>query len=505
MTSLAGLKVVTAKEMARVEALAYQAGYKEIDFMKAAGEKVGMIVERYLSKHKKSSVTLLIGKGNNGGDGFVAGLYLLEKGFSVTAYHLFGLDESSPLCKLFGEIYLKTGAPLHYAKSAADISFEQETVIIDALLGTGFKGELKSPLLELVQKANVSKNPLFSIDIPSGLDAGSGIVKNSAVKALETVFLGLPKMGFFINDGFNHVGKLGYGDFGLPQEFSSQAEFYGNLIDESKIAEVMPEVKRTRHKYEAGYVLGFGGSKGMTGALKLSGLGALRTGAGIVKLFYPPDAEMENSHSELICNPWNYENLEEEKKRARALFVGPGMGRSERTFEFLKKELPQIDKPCVIDADGLFFLSKFPQTELPKETIITPHMQEMARLIPDAPKEPLLFHRSVMEYAKRKNVTVVLKGAPTFVFSPGVLPLIIPRGDPGMATAGTGDVLTGMIAALLSGGLSTYHAAIVGVYIHALAGEKASRAKTSYGVIASDLIEKIPSVLKQIIKSYERR
>ncbi len=486
-------KIVTGKEMARVESLAYQDGYKEEEFMEKAGFQVFEAVKKFCIK----KVWVLCGKGNNAGDGFVVAKYLLENNFSVVVLQLFDFDACSKLCALHGKDFVEKGGKIVH--SLEDVLFEKESIIVDALLGTGFSGILKDPFFKVIEKANASNLPIVSIDCPSGLDTNTGIVQTISIKATQTVFLGLAKIGFFVNDGYNFVGKLSYGDFGLPQKYSDQAQVFANLIDERRLKEMLPQVPRKRHKYQAGYVLSVAGSKGMEGAAFLSSFAALRSGAGIVRLFYPEGIE-EEAPLELICETRTLSRVLEEQKKAKAFLIGPGLGRSEETTCFLKELFPQIEIPCVIDADALFFLSTH-LDKIPQKSILTPHVGEMMRLLNIQDKDPFSFHQKVQEFAEKYHVTILLKGAPNFIFHPQNPPLVIPKGDPGMATAGAGDVLTGVIAAFLAEGLEPERAAILGCYLHGLAGEIAADEKTSYSLIASDVIEHLPLAFKILSKN----
>jgi NAD(P)H-hydrate epimerase len=238
----------------------------------------------------------------------------------------------------------------------------------------------------------------------------------------------------------------------------------------------------------------------MPGAAMMACLSALKAGAGIIRLFYPEGMEQElaNAPYELIKEPWDLENparIEEETKRAKALLIGPGMGRSEEARHAASQLLAITPLPTVIDADALYFLAQNPEMAVPETSILTPHHEEMRRIL-DAP--PTL--KNCQDYAQDRSVTVVLKGAPTIIFHPHTIPLIVPHGDPGMATAGTGDVLTGILAALLAQGLDPRSAAALGVYLHALAGEFAAAHETSYGVIATNLIDYLPEAIEAVCK-----
>lgn len=473
-----GLKVVTAQEMARIEKGAVRSRSDEERWMAAAGRKVAEAAIRLIAKRGLAKkVTLLVGKGNNGGDAYAAGLCLLDEGYQVHAYPIGG--RVSPLNQKFKE---------KFRKKKGKIARTLDGLILDGLLGTGFRGKVDKEMAALIRKANESGLPIVAIDIPSGLNGTTGEVGSVAIKADETVALGLPKMGFFLREGWNHVGRLQVVDFGLPKEAIAEAEALAYLPRHVSL----PPIVRNRHKYQAGYVIGYGGSEILPGAAKLTAFAALKAGAGIVRLFSPED--IGPAPYELICQEWNPDCWKKELKKASAVFVGPGLGKRADTLSWLKKQVKEIATPCVLDADALL-----PDCPLPKRAILTPHRGEALRLLglKKAPREEDLFAR-LMKWVDRKKGVVVLKGAPTFIFRPNALPIIVPRGDPGMATAGSGDVLTGMIAALLAQGTQLVEAAVLGVALHALAGEAAAEKRTSYCLTATDLFAFMPDAFRAL-------
>lgn len=486
------MKVVSAKVMADLEAKAYQQGSNEKDFMENAGRGIAFATQQFIQKHQLArQVWLLCGKGNNAGDAFVAGCYLLEQGYQVIAIQLDPLDHCSPLCQENGQRFLnKKGTLINYITS-----FNSSGVILDGIFGTGFKGQVHAPYDALIRAANQSGLPLLAIDIPSGLNGTTGQAEESVIQATETLFLGLPKTGFFLGNGWNVVGKLQRVDFGLPVSIIDQAVADFQLMTQEHIATLLPPIKRNRHKYQAGYVIGLAGSPTMPGAALLSCLSAFRGGSGMVRLLYPQgmEAELAASPYELIKIPYSYENSQEVTslmQKAGATFVGPGLGKNEQIQQLLQKIMPLLDKPCVIDADALTLFAN--QTfQLPTHAILTPHTGEMQTLLKS--EAHLSLHLDVLtvcqKYAEEHSVTLLLKGAPTFIFHPQQPIFVNPTGNPGMATAGSGDVLTGLLASLLSQNLNCHHAALLGVYLHGLAGEfAAEKRKTSYGMLASDLI-----------------
>lgn len=500
------MKVVSAQQMSQLERRAYQQGCSEKDFMENAGFGVAKAAEHYIEKHQKVPIVwLLCGKGNNGGDAFVAGRYLLERGFQVTAIQFEPLEQCSPLCKTNGKLFLdKKGKLVRNIES-----FSSSGIILDGLFGTGFKGSIKEPYASLIEKANQSSLPILAIDIPSGLDGTTGRVEGKAIQAVETIYLGLPKTGFFLENGWNLVGKLTGVDFGLPSSIIEEAKEDFHLITEQKASSLIPPIQRNRHKYQAGFVVGLAGSLTMPGSGLLASLAAFRTGSGMVRLLYPDGMEnlLASSPYELIKIPYSHDRLDEiipVMQKAAATFIGPGLGKSEATRKLLQKIVPSLEKPCVLDADALTLFAEEPFS-LPSKTLFTPHTGEMQKLLKSQDKLHLKEHllHQCQEYTEKHKITLILKGAPTFIFHPDSPIFVNPTGDPGMATAGSGDVLTGILASLLSQGLDCQQTAILGVYLHGLAGELASQERgTSFGVMANDIIEHIGESFQQTLHNF---
>jgi NAD(P)H-hydrate epimerase len=476
-------KVVTAEEMARIEKVAISHGSSAEDFMQAAGVKVANAAERLLHKTGGKRVVILTGPGNKGGDAYVAGMHLLKAGYSVRAVAFAKEADCSSLNQRFAKQF--SGQISH------NTDFSADDLIIDGLFGTGFHGSIEEgPIGQVIESANQSGKPILAIDIPSGLHGTTGIAEGFRIVATETVTLGFAKSGLFRGSGWDCIGKLHIEDFGLPQEAIDAAKAIAYIPDIYELK--LPPMARSHHKYERGSVVGLGGSLHFKGAVKLSGAAALHAGAGIVKLFTLDD--VGPMADELIAELWEPEAWKEAVKKATALFIGPGLGRTAKAKKACKAALQTADVPLVLDADALFFLPEIAASL--KDCVLTPHRGEALHLLElGKVDEEMLFSRC-QEYVDTHGVVFVLKGAPTYIFRAGDLPIIVPRGDPGMATAGSGDVLTGIIAALLAQGQSPLDAAVLGVMLHALAGEAAALDKTSYGYSASDLIEYLPSAFK---------
>lgn len=478
-------KVVTPQEIKRLEKLALERGLREEDFISSAGFKVA----EFICRLKPKKVAILAGKGNNGADGFATAIELLKRGVETAVFALYPASKSSRFNLLFRKAFEKRGAVLD--TPAALQGFD---LIVDAIFGIGFQGvpdEKSSLAIDLINKSGI---PTVAIDIPSGLDAAEGVISSVAIKASYTLSMGLYKSGYFLNDGWEQVGRIELLDFGFPEDLKKEAKplFFASCKEEAR--QLLPKIKRVRHKYEAGSVIGFAGSLGMIGAAKLSSLASLRSGAGMMRLFLPKGLE-EASFTfpkEVVTGFWQNEDIQDLLlliKKADALFIGPGMGRDEKVRVLLETLLPQIDKPLVLDGDALYFLKE--GLKLPSHTILTPHAKEMERLLNGKPD-----HLKVQAYCEKSGVIIVLKGAPTFIFAPFSPKMVVPYGDPGMATAGSGDVLTGIIASFLAQGVDPYASAMLGATVHALCGELTAEEKGSASLIASDLIKAIPQVFK---------
>jgi len=482
--------------MTYLESEAYRDGSSPDDFMEEAGSGVALVahefVERYgLSRH----VALLCGKGNNAGDAYVAGIHLLHLEYTVHAFQVPPLIDTSPLAQKNAERFLNEGGQITEVKSEEDLKFPESGLIIDGLFGTGFKGEVKDPYAYVIQAANDSGLIIIAVDIPSGLNGETGEASASTIQATQTASLGLPKTGYFLRDGWDCTGSLQFIDFGLPQEYIEDIEADFNLLTADMLIPLMPEMKRTRHKYEAGLVVGIAGP--LPSASLMASISALRGGAGIVKLYIPEGVEVSPIPLEVVrlpLDPKNLKSLLRDINKAGSFFIGPGLGTSPDARKLLKNLLPEVEVPTVLDADALNILSET-AIPLPKTCILTPHRGELERLLklPKEQKVTLDFLRVCQAFAEELQVTLIMKGAPTFIFHPQTPIFVNSTGDPGMATAGTGDILTGLVASFLAQKLLPQNAAYLATYLHGLAGEHASQEKTPYCMIATDLLDYFPA------------
>lgn len=492
--------VLNSEEMRRYEQEACSRGESHESLMeKAAGGIATHLFSWMREKNHPQKAWILAGRGNNGGDGFAAARILHSLGVATHVLHPHTEPhEYSPLCLREKEAYISCGGTI--SSEIHPILMEQG-IIVDALFGTGFRGELPYWAQGLLNIAQSTALPIFALDVPSGLNGTTGEVAQGTLKAQVTLFIGAPKLGCFLRDAWNYSGHLTpIPLLTFPPSFSVNAL----LITKEKGAALLPQIHRNRHKYGSGHVVGVAGSKEMPGAAVLASIGAFRGGAGMVHLLHPCDLPRSSLSPpyELITTPFENENdpvLLALLHRAGSVFIGPGMGKTEATEKLLEAIVPQLSVPAVLDADALWFLSTHPDA-LPRNALLTPHHGEMARLL-STPSMILndAWIQRCQSYAEVHHTTILLKGAPSLIFSPGCPVLFNPTGDPGMATAGTGDLLTGILSALLASGMNPRDAATLGAYVHGRAGEKCAAARgISQGMIASDLCAWIAATYSEL-------
>jgi NAD(P)H-hydrate epimerase len=512
------VKVLTAEEMREVDRRAIEeVGIPGAVLMENAGRKAAEFIrEAYPSVRR---VAVIAGKGNNGGDGFVIARYLLNWGCQVEVLLLGRKDEVrgdaalnlKVLSSMMEIVEVTDSAKWGRLKGALVFS----DIIVDAMLGTGAKGAPRDLYAEVIEFINSLRVPIAAVDIPSGLDADSGLMEGVCVKAETTITMGAPKVGLLLYPGAKNVGTLRAVDLGVPDRLLNDDKFKINLVSEPTVREFLPVREDDAHKGSCGRVLVISGSVGLTGAAAMTSLAALRAGAGLVTLGVPKSLSdlMEAKLTEVMKLP-----LAETEGRSLAerafdeivgfikpakyiLAIGPGLSRNPETAGLVKRVVSDIDSPMVIDADGLNNLG--PNTDALKKrtspTIITPHWGEMARLL-DTTIEGI--EKDQVGTARRATAhfraVVVLKSARTLVADPEGNVYINPTGNSGMATAGSGDVLTGIIAGLMAQGASPVEAAVAGVYVHGMAGDLGAEVKGKMGLIAGDILESVPEALKRL-------
>jgi len=431
---------------------------------------------------------VICGGGNNGGDGYVLARLAAQQGMAVSVIALAPPDNLQGDAATAYHDFVVDGGVVETWSGAPDPHVE---LIVDALLGSGLQRDVAGRYAEVVNAINAHTSPVLAIDIPSGLDGDSGAIRGVAVRADMTVtFVGL-KAGLFLNDGPDCVGALRFSDLLIPHQCYDDAEVRMRRIDYADLGKALPGRSRSAHKGDFGHLLLIGGGPGMPGAIRMAGEAALRCGAGLVSVATHPAhaAEITVGRPELMCHP--VEKASDMKgllDKADVLALGPGLGTG-KWSQGLFAEALETELPLVVDADGLNLLAASAMSR--DNWILTPHPGEAGRLL-DISAGAIQTDRlgAIGKLRDKYAGTVVLKGAGSLVSSQDGPNWISTSGNPGMASPGMGDVLTGVIAALLAQGLPAELAATFGVEIHARAGDRAA-ATGQRGLIASDVLSEL--------------
>ena len=471
-------------------------------------ERAGAAVARELMlAFEPESVAIYAGKGNNGGDGFVVARELFNAGVDVRVCAIDGRDGYKGDARLNVTIAENLGVEIvDGVEPVGDAD-----VALDAVFGTGFSGVAGGAAAAAIDEMNASAAAVVALDIASGVDASTGEVAGAAVLADLTVALHAPKVGHFVSPGDRHAGHVVVVPIGIPPSCDEDVSVYALTPD--AVGLLIRPKGEADHKRSVGTVLVAGGARGMTGAAAMAAYGALRSGAGLVHCALPTGVADDKPYIEVINVAVPGEThlgrealpaLREQMGGLKATALGPGMGRADDTVA-LVRELVQTEAgvPLVIDADALWALGADLELLAGRSaaTVLTPHEGELARLLGTTAAE-IAAHRlaSAREAAGRTRATVLLKGAHTVIADPDGSAFVVPTGNPGLATPGTGDVLTGIIVGQLAKGLSATEPACLGAYMHGLAADLAVDTSVSTeGLVASDLFDFLPLAVEQLM------
>lgn len=466
-------------------------------------------------------VIILAGAGNNGGDGYVIARHLHNWSAQVKVLLLSTREKIKGDAKINLDIIdrILGNENIKEVSSQEDLfSWKEELkdadLIIDAILGTGTQGEVTGIKREAILLVNSLGKIVLSVDIPSGLDANTGKIQGCCIHARKTVSFAFPKVGMLVYPGVEYVGELQVVDIGIPQEVVREVSLDHYLLNSNLVQSWLPKRSRTAHKGSCGRVLVLAGSRGMGGAAVLCSQAALRSGAGLVTLGVPESVYpllgpklteviikplAETSEGTLALESW--EQIEQLLPNVDVLVLGPGLSTNLETVSLVLQILEKANLPIVVDADGLNAVAMQKNILARKKTdlIFTPHPGEMARLSKTSIREIETNRlKLIQERAREWGVTLVLKGARTLVSSPRGEIYINSTGNPGMATAGSGDILAGTIGGLLAQGMEVSQGAGAGVYLHGLAGDLAVQVKGEMGLIAGDILSYLPWTMKMI-------
>jgi ADP-dependent NAD(P)H-hydrate dehydratase / NAD(P)H-hydrate epimerase len=514
------MKLVTAAQMQTLDRRTItEAHVPSSVLMERAGEGVVTHLEEQYGSVRGKTITIFCGKGNNGGDGLVVARLLHRRHAQVHVLMLAPLADLSRDAAAMYRRFVRTAGrsavkSFHSADQARALLASSDFVI-DALLGTGLSSGVTGLYRDAIEFINKAQRPVISVDIPSGLDADTGAVTGRAVRASMTITFGLPKLGLVLGSGIDHAGTVQVVDIGIPPAYMEAVDSRIVWITRKAVMGMLPPRKPSSHKGTFGHAGIIAGSVGKTGAAALAAQAALRVGAGLVTVATPSSVNdvLEAKLLEAMTMP-----LPETKARTlarasldrlvafmearTAVAIGPGLSTHPETVELVQSLMKHLDRPTVLDADALNALTGRAAllTECKIPPILTPHPGEMARLEVNATTQTVNADRigTAQRFSRERGVFLVLKGARTVIARPDGLVAVCPTGNPGMATAGTGDVLTGMVVGFLAQGLSSWDAACTAIYVHGCAGDLATQRLGQAGMLARDLIAQIPYALQKL-------
>lgn len=509
------IPVVTVAQMRLIDEVAtgkdLTTGYS---YMLKAGTGLYEAARAMLPESTAGEIAVVCGKGNNGGDGYVAARLLLEAGYRVMCFSLCGPDElKGEARRAFNEYTGQKGNVL-IIDDAGDLSnLAQCRLIIDAVLGTGARGAPHGLFAMAIKAINEARVPVIAADTPSGLDSDTGTPGVPCVKAAVTVTMGFPKIGQYFYPGRDHVGKLAVKDLGYSDESLSAGMPEIFVPGRDDFRQMLPPRKQAGDKFAHGQALLVCGSRGMTGSATLVARAALRTGCGMAHLAAPASVvnilssklteTVIHAIPETLLGTPAAAALEEVLalgSHMQALALGPGISHESETAALVRELVTKCKLPVVLDADGINAY-KGDQGKLKAhggDLILTPHRGEWQRLFGALPANPAGIIACVKKTAADYGLTILLKGNPTLVATADGKAYIAPFGNSALAKAGCGDVLTGIIVSLLAQGALPVYAALLGAYLHGEAGSMASAKLSEYSVVASDVVNAVPPVIRKL-------
>jgi ADP-dependent NAD(P)H-hydrate dehydratase / NAD(P)H-hydrate epimerase len=494
-------------------------GIPSIVLMENAGRQAVAAMEAAFDDLPTSQVGVLCGRGNNGGDGFVVARTLIQRGVDVGVFLLGSVAEVSGDARINLEILGRIGLTVVEITSAQDwelhfTEISECDLIVDAILGTGFRGQLSGFLETVVADVNALGVPVVSIDLPTGLSADTPVIEGTAIEASMTITLGAPKIPLVFPPADSHGGDLVIADIGIPYPIFEELEGdYLELLTRERMREMVPSRAADSHKGDFGRVVVIAGSLGRTGAAHLSALGALRSGAGLVTIATPRSClpiiaamapeYMTEGLDETASGTIDYSAIDRVLDlKADVIAVGPGLGQAPATSAFVHALVERAGVPLVLDADALNAFVGEPERLMGRDgvdVIITPHPGEMARLLNttiESVQSDRLKH--AREFAAGHKVHVVLKGHRTLIAGPDGRTFVNLTGNAGMATGGTGDLLTGMLAAWFAQLLDAEAACKLAVYLHGTAGDLAEADEGEVALIATDMAARLGDAVLEL-------
>ena len=494
------MKILTCEQTRIIEKNQIDRGSSYFQLMNNAGVAVGKALISQLGAGENQRVAVLCGKGNNGGDGFIAAQYLKSQGLEVYALLVDGEPRTEDSMRAMEQAHsdgVRIFRIWEYEQRVKDI-ISGADYVIDAVYGIGFKGVLNERIKAIADLVNSTRSKVLCVDIPSGVNCDNGAVVNTAFKGDVTVSFSTLKPCHVLYPSVDYCGKTTVAQVGVNKGVIYDSPFLTETISGGKLASLMPKKEMSAHKGSVGILTCIGGSYGMSGAVTMCINGALRSGTGMVKGVVPKEIYpiVAGNVPQAVFFPYDNsdirEMLDNAMKKTNALVIGCGMGTHQRTMEIVRYVLNQSSVPVVMDADALNVAAL--ETDMLKKAkvplIVTPHAGEMARLM-NTSVDNVQNNRIMVtaEFAKTYGVITVLKGAYTVVANTNGKVLINPTGNKGMAKAGSGDVLSGIIGSFIAQGMSAYHATLSGIYCHGYAGDLAEKKFGHISMNATDIID----------------
>jgi ADP-dependent NAD(P)H-hydrate dehydratase / NAD(P)H-hydrate epimerase len=504
--------VVSAAQIKELDRKAVRAGIPAGDLMENAGKAVADAV---IKQAPGENISIVAGKGGNGGDALVAARILCEAGYHVQAFTLSEIDELTQPARdkayLLNQSFPQTLLLVDHSLANLRKALEEADCVIDGLLGIGVDRPLSGMYLDVIRAINSANVYRVAVDLPSGLPSDSGLVAGESLDAHLTVCMAAYKPAHLLYPARARCGKIEVIPVGYPDSLWESITPIARFVDKEWVAKHLPKRRPEGHKGTFGHVLVVAGSMGMSGAAILCATGALRAGAGLVTVAcagsiqpiiataIPEAITIGLPEHEGHLTEKSVDKLSKAITGADVLAIGPGLGRADSTVGFVRAVLNKVTLPVVLDADGLYAVDADALGTLPKDTVFTPHPGEMSRLIARTANEINAERIEVArEFSLRNKIVLLLKGRPSTIATPEGEIILNLTGNTALACGGSGDVLTGMIAGFLAGGISTSNATIIGAYLHGYVAEHLSRDGAERSVIPSDLLRALPAAIAQV-------
>ncbi|HEY5583002.1 MAG TPA: NAD(P)H-hydrate dehydratase [Ruminiclostridium sp.] len=516
------MKAVTGTEMGKIDKYSIeQIGIPGMVLMENAALKIVKHIELYFEQKPQAmkNVVLVAGKGNNAGDAFAVARHLIIGGSTVKLYCLFDKECINGDARLNFDILQSIGAVTEFLENDSELDnlsadIKNAQIVVDGIFGTGFRGQVQGYIAKVIETINKNSKHTISIDTASGIEATTGKIVGTCVQAHKTVTFELPKIGQLNYPGAHYTGELVVESIGIPMQAIESIEINTNLTDIDFIKTVIPKRKAEFNKGDCGKVAIVTGSLGMAGSGCIAARASLKSGSGLVYVAGPssliniyqtvvPEAiaiKLEDSNG--VITQQSISTILEIFKKCNVAAIGPGLSTDDSIYNIISSLAEKASIPVVLDADALNAVAKNTKIfqEFRKDVVITPHPGEMGRLTGlDVSYIQQNRIEVARKYASLWGVVVVLKGARTIIADKNGAVYINPTGNAGMATAGSGDALTGIITSLIGQGVGAFEAAVAGAYLHGLAGDIAAASKGEHGLTAMDIVENVPYAITNTI------